>query len=137
VKINQATVPTAADVLAKFTPGVREVQFRGLDIQQVNDAFLSKANNPLVDIGNRLTDGQKVDFWAGSERFTVKREDGQVRVSIDGVQLDVKARQNLARFEARGIDPTTGTQFRVEIRDGVLKKNEVEAAPGQRGERPR
>ena len=144
VKINQATVPTAADVLAKFTPGVREVQFRGLDTQQVNDAFLSKANNPLVDIGNRLTDGQKVDFWAGSERFTVKREDGQVRVSIDGVQLDAKARQdlagtfsNLARFEARGIDPTTGTQFRVEIRDGVLKKNEVEAAPGQRGERPR
>ncbi len=84
-----------------------------------------------------------VDFWAGSERFTVKREDGQVRVSIDGVQLDAKARQdlagtfsNLGRFEARGIDPTTGTQFRVEIRDGVLKKNEVEAAPGQRGERP-
>src|SRR5207245_6871884 len=131
------------DVLAKFTAGVREVQFRRLDIQQVNDALLSKANIPLVDIGNRLTDGQKVDFWAGSERFTVKREDGQVRVSIDGVQLDAKARQDLAaafshlgRFEAGGIDPTTGSRFRVEIRDGVLKKNEDEE-PRQGSERLR
>ena len=144
MKINQATVPTAADVLAKFTPGVREVQFRGLDIQQVNDAFLSKANNPLVDIGNRLTDGQKVDFWAGSERFTVKREHGQIRVNIDGVRLDTKARKDLAaafsgpgRFEVRGVDPVTGNRFRVEILNGVLKRDEVEADPGQRSERPR
>jgi len=131
-------------VLVKFTPGIWEVEFRGLNTQQANDAFLSKTNNVLVSIANRLADGQKVDFQAGSERFTVKREDGQVRVRIDGVQLDAKARQDLAaafshlgRFEARGVDPTTGNRFRVEIRDGVLKKNEVEAAPGQRGERPR
>ena len=144
VKIHQATVPTAADVAAKFTPGIQGVEFRGLPTQQANDAFLSKTNNVLVSIANRLTDGQKVDFRAGSEQFTVKREGGQVRVSIDGVQLDAKARQDLAaafshlgRFEARGIDPTTGSRFRVEIRDGVIKKNEVEAEPGQRSERPR
>jgi uncharacterized protein (DUF2267 family) len=144
VKINQATVPTAAEVVAKFTPGVRKVQFRGLNTQQVNEAFLSNANNVLVDIGNRLTEGQKVDFRAGTERFTVTKEHGQVRVSIDGVQLNAKARQNVAsafsnlgRFEAEGIDPNTGTRFRVEIRDGVLKKNEVEAAPGQRPKGPR
>src|SRR5437879_1251821 len=71
VQINQATVPTVADVLAKFTPGVREAQFRGLDAQRANNAFLSTANNVLEDIGNRLTDGQEVDFWAGAARFTV------------------------------------------------------------------
>src|SRR2546425_1135473 len=144
VKIHQATVPTVADVLVKFTPGVQQVQFTGLDTQQANAAFLSKRMNVLVDLGNRLTDGQKVDFRAGFERFTVKRQDGQVRVSIDGVQLDAKARQDLApafsnvgRFEAHGVDPTTGTGFRVEIRDGVLTTTAVEAAPGQRPERPR
>jgi hypothetical protein len=144
VKINQATVPTVADVLAKFTPGVQQVRFRGLDTQQANAAFLSKRANLLVDVGTRLTDGQKVDFRAGPERFTVKREDGQVRVSIDGVQLDARARQDLAavfshlgRVEAHGVDPTTGTPFRVEIRDGVLKTNTVEAAPGQRSEKSR
>ncbi|HMC82509.1 MAG TPA: hypothetical protein VKL61_04685 [Candidatus Polarisedimenticolia bacterium] len=123
VQVNQATVPTAADVLARFTPGIREVEFRGLNTQQANDAFLSRANNVLVEIGNRLTDGQKVDFRAGSERFAVKREDGQVRVRIEGVRLDANARENLVaafsnvgRFEVQGVDPTTGNQFQVEIR---------------------
>jgi len=136
VTIDHATVPSVADVLARFTPGIREVHFNGLSAQQANEAFLSKTSNVLVSIGNRLADGQKVGFRAGPERFRVKKEDGQVQVRIDGVPLDAKTRRDLGvalsspgRFEARGVDPTTGTGFRVEFLDGVLKKNEVEADP--------
>jgi hypothetical protein len=48
--------------------------------------------------------------WFGHE------EDGPVRVS--------------GPFRGRGVDPTTGTRFRVEIRDGALKQNEVRGGPG-------
>jgi hypothetical protein len=132
VEISQTTVPSAAEVLAKFAPGVREVEFKGLDAEQVNAAFLSPRSNVLMDIGNRLSEGHKVKLRAGSERFTVKREDGQVRVSIEGVPLDAKARGDLVaafskvgRFELRGVDPTTGHRFRLEIRGGVVRKDEV------------
>jgi hypothetical protein len=131
VEIRQAAVPTAAEVLAKFTAGVRKVEFKGLDVEQANAAFLSRTSNALVDIGNRLAEGGKVELEAGSEQFTVKREDGQVRVSIEGVRLDARARQELAaafstvgRLEVRGIDPTTGNRFRVEIRAGVVRKED-------------
>jgi hypothetical protein len=143
VEIYQATVPSAAEVLAKFAPGVREVEYEGLDTEQANAAFLSPRSNVLLDIGNRLSEGLKVKLRAGSERFTVKSEDGQVRVSIEGVRLDAKARGDLlaafskvGRFELRGVDPTTGNRFRLETRAGVVRNDEVEPGPGPRSTRP-
>lgn len=134
VKINQANVPTAADVLAKFTPGVEEVQVRGLNPQQADAAFLSPTNNPLVDIGKGLQPGQKVDFrTTDGQRFRVQNEDGQLRFRLRDAKLGTTDPQALAaafpagsRVEIRGVD-ANGNRVRFEMRNGVVKKNEVEA----------
>ncbi len=140
VKINQANVPTAADVLAKFTPGVEELQIRGLNPQQADAAFLSSTNNPLVDIGNGLKPGQKVDIrTTDGQRFRVQNEDGQLRFRVRDVNLGTTDPQALAaafpagsRVEIRGVN-AAGQRVRFEMRNGVVKKNEVEADHSGKG----
>lgn len=141
VQINQANVPTAAEVLAKFTQGVQEVEFRGLNTQDANKAFLSATNNELVDIAKGLKPGQKVDFrTADGQRFRIQNEDGQVRVRLRDVNFGTQNPNDLAmalsktfgRVEIRGVD-AAGNRIRLEMRDGVVKKNEVEADHKGRG----
>lgn len=143
VQINQANLPTAADVLGRFnTPGVNEVEVRGLNLTatQINGAFLSTDPNKnlLVQVGNGLKPGQEVDFrTVGGQRFRVQNENSQLRfrlrdVTVADPQALARAFPAGSRVEIRGFD-TAGNRVRLELRDGVVKKNEVETEHMGRG----
>lgn len=131
------------DAQAQLGMGVREVEVRGLTSQQVNDAFLSTdpTKNDLVKIGNALGEGQRVNIrTTDGERFRIRNEDGQLRILMKDVRLDTVDPQALAttlsgfdRVEIRGID-AAGNRVRLEMRDGVVKKNEVK--PDWGGQEP-
>lgn len=130
---------TAANAQLRMT-GVREVQVRGLASQQ-GGLFLSpNSTNPLL--GVVVGPGQHVDFrTVDGQRFRVQRTDsGQLRVRLREVALSetnrmalVQAFSNFGRVEIRGVDPTTGNRIRLEVRDGVVKKDEVRADRSGRG----
>ncbi|HEV8640993.1 MAG TPA: hypothetical protein VGV13_07840 [Methylomirabilota bacterium] len=148
VEINTPTLPATADVLTQVnTPGVREVEIRGLNLtpQQVNAAFLStnSAANVLVQIGSQLRPGQEVDFrTVDGQRFRVQNEDGQLRVRVRDTVVQNRAAlanffstNEVARFgrvEVRGFD-AAGNRVRLEARNGVVKKDEIRAARSGRG----
>lgn len=122
--------------------GVREVEVRNLvlDPNQPNP-FLSTnpmtTPNPLTQISNNLSEGQKVDIrTTDGQRFRVQNENGQLRVrmrdvgSLNQMQADALAMflsdKSFGRVEIRG------DGFRVERR-GAEVKNEVEADHSIRG----
>lgn len=145
VQIQTATLPTVAAVLDRLnTPGAREVEIRGLNLTaaQVNDAFLSTdpTKNVLVQIGKQLKPGQEVDFrTADGQRFRVQNEDGQIRVRVRDTTVQNPAAlakfladNGVGRVEIRGVD-ANGNRVRFEVRDGVVKKDEVKAEKRGRG----
>jgi hypothetical protein len=137
VKINQANVPTAADVLARFTPGVEEVQVRGLNPQQAAAAFLSSTNNPLVDIGNGLSPGQKVDIrTTDGQRFRIQNEDGQLRVRIRDANLtqaEAEALANTLKGQFGRVEIRTAGGARVEVKKGVVEVEADHKGKGREG----
>ncbi len=142
VEIITPTLPSVGDIVGRFSdPAVREVEVRGLTLtrEQVNDAFLSTdpARNVLTQVGSQLRPGQEVDFrTVDGQRFRVQNEEGELRVRLrDAV---VQNREALATFfsdagigrvEIRGVD-ADGNRVRLEVRDGVVKKDEVKADRG-------
>jgi len=146
VRINAPTLPAGADLGAQLAaPGVREVEVRGLNLtpQQVNQAFLSpdRSTNVLVQISSQLRPGQEIEFrTTDGQRFRVENEGGQLRVRIRDAVVQDQA--GLARFlsasgvgrvEIRGVD-AAGNRIRLEVRDGVVKRDEGREDRSGRGQ---
>lgn len=146
VRIETPTLPPVGDILAPFTdPAVREVEIRGLDPRQVNveEAFLTAGtSNVLVQVGSQLPEGTRVDFrTVDGQRFRVQNEEGQLRVRVREVVLGEADRAALAaafsdagfgRVEIRGFD-AAGNRIRLEVRDGVVRKDETRLERSGRG----
>jgi len=146
VRINAPTLPAVADLGAQLAaPGVREVEVRGLNLtpQQVNQAFLSpdRSTNVLVQISGQLRPGQEIEFrTTDGQRFRVQNEGGQLRVRIrDAVVQDQAglarflSANGFARVEIRGVD-AAGNRIRLEVRDGVVKRDERREDRSGRGQ---
>ena len=135
---SQTGADLVKDVNMQLSKGVGEVQVRGLTSKQVDDLkFLSTTatDNGLVKIGSQLKPGQHVDFrTTDGQRFRVKMTDsGQLRYRLRDVNLGTMTAQDLAkafpagsRVEIRGVD-AQGNRIRYEVRNGVVKKDEVKA----------
>lgn len=148
VEINTPTLPSASEVIGTFSnPAVREVEIRRLNPEQVNvnNSFLATdlSKNLLIQIGRQLPSGREtqVDFRTlDGQRFRVEREEnGEVRIGVRDAVLSRDDARALAkslsdagigRVEIRAVD-RDGNQVRLELRDGLVKKEEIR--PDDRG----
>lgn len=140
VKVTTTPTSLVVDVNTQLgTMGVREVEVRGLALDPTQpNPFLSTTANPLTQLN--VGAGQKVDIrTTDGQRFRVQNESGQLRFRLRDVNLDTLDPATLAaafpagsRVEIRGVN-AAGQRVRFEMRNGVVKKNEVEADHRGRG----
>lgn len=134
------------DIRSELAAGVREVNVRSLNPSELIAFFdPDPTKNPLMQLAPDLKKpGQRVDFRLAGARFRVQMADsGELRVrmrDVDLSNLTSEARTNLikalnasfGRVEIRGFDPA-GNRIRLEVRDGLVKKDEVKADRSGRG----
>jgi hypothetical protein len=124
------------DVRAQFAAGTTEIQFRGAtaqDAQLLVDQKLFAALAPLLP-----NDGveRSVRLRGAFDARLQRNEEGELRARIEDINLgtlspaqraelarQLASQAGLDRIRIRGTD-ANGARVRIEIRDGVVKKNE-------------
>jgi len=133
------TINTTAllnDVRAQFAAGATEIQFRGVTDQDaralLNDKLFADLKALLPNDGVERSVRLRGAFDARLQR----NEEGELRARIEGITLgtlspaqraelarQLASQAGLDRIRIRGVD-ATGARVRIELRDGVVKKNE-------------
>ena len=124
------------DVRTQFAAGTTEIQFRGAtaqDAKQLLDQKLFAALAPLLP-----NDGieRSVRLRGAFDARLQRNDEGELRARIEDINLgtlspaqraelarQLASQAGLDRIRIRGTD-ANGARVRIEIRDGVVKKNE-------------